>query len=99
MTVQTQLTLRALLAYPGREMYGLQVITATGLRSGVVYPILARFEGRGWLESRWETLPAAGDLKRPPRRYYRLTDDGARHARAALDTAPVPVAGLGLGSP
>jgi hypothetical protein len=54
MTMPTQLVLRALLAEPAQEMYGLQICQAAGLPSGTIHPILARLEGLGWLESRWE---------------------------------------------
>ena len=54
MTLPTQLVLRSLLADPTREMYGLEICTEAGLPSGTIHPILARLEGLGWLESRWE---------------------------------------------
>ena len=56
MTLPTQLVLRVLLAEPTREMYGLQIGQAAELPSGTVHPILARLEGCGWLESRWEDI-------------------------------------------
>ncbi len=83
MTLPTQLVLQALLADPTAELYGLEIGDAAGLASGTVHPILARFEGLGWLESRWEDVdPAAAG--RPARRYYRLTASGAREAQTAL---------------
>ena len=86
MTIPTQLVLQALLAHPERELYGVEVGEQAGLRSGTVHPILARLEGVGWLQSRWEdTDPRAEG--RPVRRYYRLTADGARAAQAALARA------------
>jgi PadR family transcriptional regulator, regulatory protein PadR len=60
MTLPTQLVLRAMLAEPTREMYGLQVCAEAGLPSGTIHPILARFEALGWLESRWEDTSPAG---------------------------------------
>ena len=86
MTLPTQLVLRALLAEPTREMYGLQICEAAGLPSGTIHPILARFEGLGWLESRWEDI-SPNEKGRPRRRYYRLTEDGAEQARVALAQA------------
>ena len=44
MTLTTQLVLRALLANPGREMYGREIMQAASLATGTVYPILARLE-------------------------------------------------------
>jgi PadR family transcriptional regulator PadR len=95
MTLPTQLVLRALLAEPGREMYGLQICEAAGLPSGTIHPILARFERLGWLESRWEDIKPE-EQGRPRRRYYRLTEDGAERARIALAQATTSVSTLGL---
>jgi DNA-binding PadR family transcriptional regulator len=93
MTLTVQLVLRALLADPSQEMYGLQICTEAGLASGTIHPILARLEGLGWLESRWEdTDPRAEG--RPRRRYYKLTQAGALRARHALDRASSPVSGI-----
>src|SRR5262245_56314475 len=86
MTLPTQLVLRALLAEPAREMYGLQICEAARLPGGTIHPILARFEGLGWLESRWEDI-IPNQKGRPRRRYYRLTGDGAEQARVALAQA------------
>lgn len=90
MTLPTQLVLRALLEDPSREMYGLEICEAAGLASGTIHPILARFEGIGWLESRWEDLDPH-EQGRPRRRYYRLTPDGAEQARNALAQARTKV--------
>jgi PadR family transcriptional regulator len=95
MTIPVQLVLRAMLAEPAREMYGLQVCQQAGLPSGTIHPILARLEGLGWLESRWEDA-VPQEEGRPRRRYYRLTEDGAEQARIALAQAPVSVTALGL---
>jgi PadR family transcriptional regulator PadR len=89
MTLPTQLVLRAMIAEPTREMYGLEIGQAAELASGTIHPILARLEACGWLESRWEDLDPhkAG---RPRRRYYRLTPDGVVHAARALDRVRTP---------
>jgi PadR family transcriptional regulator, regulatory protein PadR len=89
MTLPTQLVLRALLAEPTQEMYGLQIGQAAELPSGTVHPILARLEGCGWLESRWEDIDPAKE-GRPRRRYYRLSAEGAGYARAALARVHTP---------
>jgi hypothetical protein len=47
MTLATQLVLRAMLAEPAKEMYGLQVCQEAGLPSGTAHPILARLERLG----------------------------------------------------
>jgi PadR family transcriptional regulator, regulatory protein PadR len=93
MTLTTQLVLRALLEDPAQEKYGLQICAAANLASGTIHPILARLEGLGWVESRWED----GDPHeqgRPRRRYYRLTSDGAERARDALAKARTSVNAL-----
>jgi PadR family transcriptional regulator len=84
MTLQTQLVLRALLDEPAEQRYGLELCEETGLPSGTVYPIVARLEQHGWLESRWEDPRTHVAEGRPRRRYYRLTAEGARRARTAL---------------
>jgi PadR family transcriptional regulator, regulatory protein PadR len=52
----TQLVLRALLADPAQELYGVEIGQAAGLPRGAVHPILARIEGVGWLISGWEDI-------------------------------------------
>ena len=86
MTIPTQLVLRVLLADPAEERYGVEIGAQAGLPSGTVHPILARLEGVGWLESRWEGIDPRTE-GRPARRYYRLTPDGLELARAALARA------------
>jgi len=95
MTIPTRLVLRAMLAEPTREMCGLQICTAAGLRSGTIHPILARLEGLGWLESRWEAAVPTEE-GRPRRRYYELTRDGAERARIALAQATTSTSTLDL---
>jgi PadR family transcriptional regulator len=64
--------------------HGYDVSGETGLKSGSLYPILARLSDQGLLEARWEQEVGLG---RPPRHLYRLTAAG----RAALrDLEPVP---------
>lgn len=89
MTVHTQLVLQALLRDPGRELYGLELSSETGLLPGTAYPILLRLEGHGWVTSRWEDIDPHAE-KRPARRYYRLTAAGAAQASAALAAAHRP---------
>ena len=63
--------------------HGFDVIDATGLASGTVYPILRRLEREGLVLARWEDAAIAHDEQRPPRRYYELTAAG----KALLETA------------
>ena len=80
MTTSVLKVLAALLADATAERYGLQLMQATGLPSGTLYPILVRLERAGWVESRWEQSDPAAE-GRPARRYYRLTADGVVEAR------------------
>lgn len=89
MTIPTQLVLAAFLDEPQQELYGLEICQAADLPSGTVHPILARFEGLGWLESRWEDVDPRAE-GRPQRRYYRLTREGVVQARSALAHARRP---------
>jgi DNA-binding PadR family transcriptional regulator len=84
MTLQVKLVLRSMLSDPSREWYGLELCDQTELPAGTMYPILARLEGCGWLESRWEHAAEQAVAGRPPRRYYRFSRDGAETARVAL---------------
>jgi PadR family transcriptional regulator PadR len=93
MTLPTQLVLRAMLTEPTRERYGLQICMDAGLPSGTIHPILARLEGLGWLESRWENV-SAHEEGRPRRRYYRLTTDGAERSRIALAQATTSISAI-----
>ncbi|GAA0651228.1 hypothetical protein GCM10010174_88670 [Kutzneria viridogrisea] len=86
MTVQTQAVLHALLAAPDTELYGLKIAELTNLLPGTTYPILVRLQRAGWIADRWETINPH-DEQRPRRRYYKLTDDGAKQARAALSAS------------
>jgi PadR family transcriptional regulator len=56
--------------------HGFDVIDATGLASGTVYPILRRLEREGLVSARWEEVAIARAEQRPPRRYYELTTAG-----------------------
>ena len=85
---------RAVLAFlseAGREWrHGYDLVRATGVKSGTVYPLLIRLEAEGYLEARWQPPAAPG---RPPRHAYRLTAEGARFARNVLADDAAPTAG------
>jgi PadR family transcriptional regulator, regulatory protein PadR len=75
--------LRVLLADPAAPHYGYDLMKAARLPSGTLYPMLARLQQEGLVDSEWEDQrPDAGG--RPPRKYYRLTAEGARVARLEL---------------
>jgi PadR family transcriptional regulator len=64
--------------------YGFDIIDATGLASGTVYPALARLEDEALVSSQWEPHRIAQSEKRPPRRYYEVTAAGARRLAEAV---------------
>ena len=86
MTVQTQAVLGALLSADG-EVYGLQLVRASGLAAGTIYPILQRLLAAGWIVARWEPPEDAHAEHRPPRRYYELSPGGRARAFNALHSA------------
>jgi DNA-binding PadR family transcriptional regulator len=63
--------------------YGFEIMRATHLPSGTVYPLLRRLEASGLVDSRWEDAGKAQGEGRPTRRYYQPTPAG----RAALAEA------------
>jgi PadR family transcriptional regulator, regulatory protein PadR len=89
LTKPLERVLRVLVADPTAEHYGYDLMKATRLPSGTLYPMLARLQQDGLVHSEWEEQrpDAAG---RPPRKYYRLTAEGARVARLELARTPAP---------
>ena len=84
MSIQTLALLSAMLDCPYDEWYGLELSKASDIKSGTLYPILARLEHAGWLASTWEDVdPSVAG--RPRRRLYRLTGVGADTARLVVD--------------
>lgn len=75
LTYPTALVLQALAS---GAHYGFDIMDATGLPSGTVYPILRRLDREGLLESTWEKQALAQKEQRPPRRYYEINRSGAR---------------------
>src|SRR5438093_11715774 len=70
-----------------REMYGLELVAASGgrLKRGTVYVTLARMEEKGYVRSHLEDAPPdAGGL---PRRVYEATPLGRRVLEAWVDVA------------
>lgn len=76
--------LRAFLADPGTPRYGYDLMKASGLPSGTLYPMLSRLQEQGLVSSAWAPSGADG---RPPRRYYQLTDEGIETGRQELARA------------
>ena len=68
--------------------YGFEIMEASGLPDGTVYPALRRLEQAGLLASSWEDQEAAHAEKRPARRHYHLTAEGRRALASALERFP-----------
>ena len=83
-------------AVAGGCRFGFDIMHATGLTSGSVYPALDRLEDLGYLTSSWEDARTARREKRPARRYFTLTGTGRAALAEALDRyktfRPVPLA-------
>jgi PadR family transcriptional regulator PadR len=80
-TYPTSLVLQALLQ---GHHHGFDILDATSLPSGTVYPILRRLDAEGLVRSRWEKEGIARREQRPPRRYYELTPSGRIFAAEAV---------------
>ena len=84
----TRPTALVLFALARGQRHGFDILDATGLMSGTVYPILRRLESAGLVRARWEAVRIARDEGRPPRRYYDLTGAGAEALKEALALHP-----------
>lgn len=66
-----------------RTLYGQQLVDELAARpelaisAGTVYPLLSRLKKAGLIDSTWEESPVG-----PPRKYYRLTDEGRMELEA-----------------
>jgi PadR family transcriptional regulator PadR len=69
--------------------YGFDIMEATGLPSGTVYPALRRLEQLTLIQSRWEKESKALAEQRPARKYYRLTTLGEKTLAKAVQRYPL----------
>lgn len=67
------------------QIWGYALSKKSGVRSGVLYPMLDRMMAEGWLVDHWED--GAQGKKRPARRYYVLTDKGRSSLGAVVRRA------------
>ncbi len=72
---------------PDARHWGYETRMRSGVRSGVMYPVLRRMLEQGWLDDGWEDQPRGGRAGRPPRRYYELTPAGKTELAALLEQA------------
>lgn len=73
-----------LMSDPDAQHYGYPLSKNSGVRSGVLYPLLSRWEAAGLIASDW----AEPDGSRPRRRYYTLTPAGRTELAALLEETP-----------
>jgi DNA-binding PadR family transcriptional regulator len=78
-------TLEVLQGIVSGHSYGFDIMTATGLPGGTVYPALVALERDGLVSSSWEDPEVARSEKRPPRRYYAVTNKGERAFRHEVE--------------
>jgi PadR family transcriptional regulator PadR len=69
----------------GKQHYGYDLAKKSGVRSGVLYPMLARMVEAGWLTDGWEDPVTIQG--RPPRRYYELTEEGILRLGGLIEEA------------
>ena len=77
----------ALMADASGWHWGYELSKRSGVRSPVMYRILQAMLDEGWLADGWEEQPQAGRAKRPPRRYYELTNAGKIELGAVIAEA------------
>lgn len=77
------LVLRALLEDLSTPRYGYELIRMTGLKSGSLYPIIARLEDDGLIVSERETR-SPRELGRPIRRYISIPPESIDRAKEEI---------------
>ncbi|MDE4914535.1 helix-turn-helix transcriptional regulator [Methylobacterium sp. 092160098-2] len=85
-------TLKVLHLYvvdPHRLLSGVEITKASAIVAGTLYPLLARLQAAGWLESEWEEADPK-EVGRPLRRFHRMTELGRSRALAALSELQIP---------
>lgn len=92
MTLPTLTVLRVLDEHGERPLYGYDLMRRADLKSGTLYPILARLERLGHLRSEWEPIDPTQE-GRPARRMYTLTPSGKAFAQESLKKAQQALAG------
>ena len=69
--------------------YGFDIMEATGLPSGTIYPALRRLEKDLLVRGDWEDSKVAIRQDRPPRRNYKLTRLGREALAGAMERYPL----------
>lgn len=81
-------TIAILQALDAGRVFGFDIMDATGLTSGTVYPALERLEDLGFARSKWESDAVAHRDARPARRYFEITAAGRRALVEAAQRYP-----------
>ncbi|HTX37344.1 MAG TPA: helix-turn-helix transcriptional regulator [Bryobacteraceae bacterium] len=76
-------TATVLHAIQNGRRYGFEIMEATGMPSGTVYPALRKLEQAGLIHAQWERESQARAEHRPARRYYQVTTAGEAALAAA----------------
>ncbi|WP_433622747.1 PadR family transcriptional regulator [Nocardia sp. CA-120079] len=83
-TTTVATVLREFLECPNEPHYGFEMMRTCEISSGSLYPILARLEKVGWIESKLEDIDPKVEGRRA-RRYYTMTAEGEFAATQALN--------------
>lgn len=81
-------TIAILHALDAGRGFGFEIMDATGLTSGTVYPALDRLEDLGYARSKWEADAVAHRDARPARRYFEITAAGRKALSDAVARYP-----------
>lgn len=95
---QTLAVIKYMIDRPKADYYGLELIEATGMPAGTIYPILTRLEEVGWIGGEWESFDRK-DKGRRRRRYYVLTATGKKDGKKYLADGIKELSRLGLLDP
>ena len=82
---------------PTTPRHGYDLIKATGIQAGSMYPILQRLEDEGWVDASWEAAIEPSIEGRPRRRYYTITGLGISTYQAERPTMLRRMGGLAPG--
>lgn len=96
LSLQALWVLRALYDDINGDHYGFSISKATGVKSGTLYPILARLETYGLVVSRWEEVDASF-AGRPPRRFYSLSAKGVQCVEQEMRKMGMEMVGQRIG--
>ncbi|HSG09949.1 MAG TPA: helix-turn-helix transcriptional regulator [Longimicrobiales bacterium] len=96
----THSTAAVLQALDAGLRYGFDIVEATGIRGGTVYPVLRRLEAAGLVASEWESPEIGRRQGRPSRKYYELLPSatGVVDQARARYPLPGPVNGTPMGA-